>query len=68
MKTTMIITAVLTGLLIFSTVVCGLWIKYSPEVEDLASSVNFHMLMGVLTAVASVVSVVIGLIAVNKLG
>jgi len=68
MKTTMIITAVVTGLLLFSTVVCGLWIRYSPDVEDLASSVNFHMLMGLLTGAASVVSVVVGLIAVNKLG
>ena len=68
MKTIMIITAVVTGLLIFSTVVCGLWLRFSPDIEDIASSKNFHMTIGLLTAAASIVSVVVGLVAVNKLG
>ncbi len=68
MKTTMIITAIVTGLLLFSTVVCGLWIKANPGMEDIASSIKFHMFIGLLTVAASAVSVVLGLVAVNRLG
>lgn len=68
MKTIMIITAVVTGLLIFSTVICGLWIKFSPDVPDVASSTQFHMVIGLLTALFSVISIVVGFVAVNRIG
>ena len=55
MKTMMIILAILSALLLFSTVVCGLWIRYSGEVvED--SSITFHLVIGLATAVVSVVT------------
>lgn len=49
---------VITFLLLFSTVVCGLWIRYSgKEVE--ASSLDFHMWIGILTAVSVVATTII---------
>jgi hypothetical protein len=55
MKTMMVVLAILSALLLFSTVMCGLWIRYSGEVvED--SSITFHLGIGLATAVVSVVT------------
>jgi len=60
MKTALIISAVVTGLLLFSTLICGFWLRYSgQEVEP--SSLNFHMMSAVLTAAATVGTIVIAL-------
>jgi len=60
MKTALIISIVVTGLLFFSTLVCGFWLRYSgQEVE--ASSLNFHMISAVLTAVATAGTIVLAL-------
>jgi len=58
-----IIMIVITGILLFSTVVCGLWIRFSgQEVE--VSSLNFHMILGILTAIATVITII--LLLVNR--
>lgn len=47
--------AIITGLLLFSTLVCGLWIRAN-EVSE-ASSLNFHMNIGIATVIFSTTSV-----------
>ena len=60
MKTAVLIMAIVTGLLLFSTVVCGLWIRYSGEVDE--SSTSFHMTIGIVTAVIAVGAMVFAVI------
>ena len=47
-----------TGLLIFSTIVCGLWLRYSGE-EINYSNLNFHMILGILTALSTIITIYI---------
>ena len=67
MKTILVISAVLTGLLIFSTVVCGLWLRYSGEPVE-QSSLNFHMLIGLATALVAYLTVVLGVVSAFRGG
>jgi hypothetical protein len=46
---------VCTGLLLFSTTVCGLWMKFTNEVVD-PSSKNFHMTIALLTVLSTVLT------------
>lgn len=66
MKTITMIMAVLTGLSLFSTMVCGLWMRYSGE-EIVESSLNFHLGMAVLTALLTAVTIVMALAQVYRL-
>lgn len=65
MKIVVLVLSILTGLLMFSTVVCGLWIKAQPEVD--ASSISFHQGIALLTAAFVVVSLVVSTITVFRL-
>lgn len=56
MKTLQVISASLTGLLLFSTLVCGLWIRYSGDVITDGSK-NFHMLSAILTTLLVAITV-----------
>lgn len=47
-----------TGLLFFSTIVCGLWLRYSAE-EINNSNLNFHMILGILTALSTIITIYI---------
>jgi hypothetical protein len=58
MKTTILIMEIITGLLFFTTIVCGLWLQYSGE-EITQSNKNFHMTAGLLTSMATVITVVL---------
>ena len=60
MKPILIIGAVVTGLLLFSVVICGLWLRYSGKPVD-ESSLRFHMLLGLITAAASLITMVLGI-------
>ena len=66
MKTTIIITAILTGLLLFSTIVCGLWIRNSGELVE-ESSIIFHMVIGLATALVTAGTVILALVSVYRL-
>ena len=44
-----------TGLLLFSTIVCGLWLRYSGE-EINNNNLNFHMILGILTALFTIIT------------
>lgn len=54
MKITILILEIFTGLLFFTTIVCGLWLRYSGEVIT-QSSKNFHMISGVLSGMLAIV-------------
>ena len=58
MKTTILIMEIITGLLFFTTIVCGLWLHYSGE-EITQSNRIFHMAAGLLTSLATVITVVL---------
>jgi hypothetical protein len=47
---------VLTGLLLFSTTVCGLWMKFTNEVVE-PSSKNFHVVIALLTVLSTVLTI-----------
>jgi hypothetical protein len=69
MKTAMIVMTVISGLLIFSTVICGFWINSNPDqVEDIESSVNFHKAIALMTTLSVAVNLGIGVAAVLKSG
>lgn len=61
MKTALIISTIVTGLLLFSTLVCGFWLRYSGE-ELTKSNLNFHMVVALLTAAATTVTVVLAMV------
>ena len=60
MRVFQIITAIITAILIFSTTVCGLWIKGQGDaIADKAGSTQFHMTIGIITAIFVVILIVI---------
>ena len=61
MKTVLIISAIVTGLLLFSTLVCGFWLRYSGE-ELTKSNLNFHMMAALLTAAATTVTIILAVV------
>ncbi|HAE43496.1 MAG TPA: hypothetical protein DCG34_11375 [Clostridiales bacterium] len=63
MKIIIYVMSAATLLMMFSTVVCGLWIKANQVVE--ASSIKFHATIGILTAVLTVLLVVLVLIVLK---
>lgn len=57
MKFLNLIIVIITGLLLFSTAICGFWIKAN-KITDI-TSINFHITIGSLTLVFGMLSVVI---------
>jgi hypothetical protein len=52
MKTFHAILSVISLLSVVFTLICGFWIHNSKNVTDMASSVNFHMMLAIITAVS----------------
>lgn len=50
MRTAVVLLDVLVGLLLVSTLICGLWMYSQPVVEP--SSVRFHMTIGIGAVIA----------------
>ncbi len=65
MKTVMIVLSVLTGLMLFSTVVCGFWIASQEQVDP--SSVQFHMVIALATTALTIATAGYGLVSVMRL-
>lgn len=59
MKTLHIILSIVSLLLVGSTLICGFWIHTSKEVADLASSINFHKMLGIATAISVVLTTIL---------
>ncbi len=63
MRAFTIVIAILTMLLLFSTLVCGLWIGSN---GGDASSADFHRTLGIATVISSFVVCILALVAVRK--
>ena len=57
MKAFSLVIAIVTGLLLFTTLVCGLWIRAN-KVTDV-SSLNFHMASGIAAVIFSFIAVIL---------
>ncbi len=62
MRIARLIVAIVTGLLLFSTSVCGLWIRYSGQADS--SNLNFHLVIGLATTLAGIATAI--LIALSR--
>jgi hypothetical protein len=63
MKIAITILSILSILMLFSTLICGLWIHNAGDkITDLASSINFHLRIGVATVIITVVTLVLVMI------
>jgi cytochrome b561 len=56
------ILSVLSLLMVASTLICGFWIHNTKNVPDMVSSVNFHMMLGVVTGVLVLATTVLAFI------
>lgn len=61
MKTTTLVLAIVTGVLLFSTILCGLWIRYSGE-EITEGDLSFHTDIGIVMAIFALVTLVLAVI------
>ena len=59
MKTVIVIMAVLTGLLMLSTLICGLWMRAQETVDP--SSISFHMGIALLSVVLALATLVVAI-------
>ncbi|SHJ28029.1 hypothetical protein SAMN02745975_01700 [Geosporobacter subterraneus DSM 17957] len=57
MKIFSLIIAIVSGLLLSSTLICGLWIRAN-KVTDV-SSLNFHMSIGIASVLFSLIAVIL---------
>jgi hypothetical protein len=63
MKVLYVVLSVVSLLSMVSVLICGLWIKGNADkITDMASSVGFHMNLGIFTVVITIVALVVGLI------
>lgn len=54
-------------LLVFSTAICGMWIRGNRDkIADLASAASFHMNLGIATTVVVVAAIVIMAVIILK--
>lgn len=68
MKILLMITSIITGLLLFSTTVCGMWIgKQSLSPVEYASSVGFHANIAYATALFGIVLVVLVIMNIKRM-
>ncbi len=68
MKMLLMISAIITGLLLFSTTVCGMWIsKQDLNPAEYASSISFHGNIALATALSGMVLVVLVIISLKRL-
>ncbi len=61
MKTLLFILTITTGLLLFSTIICGLWLRSSSE-NLTVSSLNFHMMIGIATAIIAMLTIILAVV------
>lgn len=65
MKTATLISAILTALLILSTMICGLWMRANSITE--AGSINFHITCGVASAVFCLITMALLIILLGRM-
>lgn len=57
-----LILSVLSLLMVGSTLICGFWIHNTKNIPDIVSSVNFHMMLAVVTGVIVLATTVLAFI------
>lgn len=63
MRTVQVILSVLSTLLVAFTLICGFWIRNAGSaVTDMASSVNFHMWLAIVTGVVVLATTIVTLV------
>ncbi|MGE5633134.1 MAG: hypothetical protein ACM3TR_18870 [Caulobacteraceae bacterium] len=68
MKTVLMIMSIITGLLLFSTTVCGMWIsRQNLGPEDYASSIGFHANIAYATALSGIVLVILVIVNLKRM-
>ncbi len=68
MKTILMIVSIITGLLLFSTTICGMWIRrQSLSAEEYAASVGFHANIAYATALFGIVLVILVILNIRRL-
>ncbi|MDP4145851.1 MAG: hypothetical protein Q8936_15420 [Bacillota bacterium] len=65
MRTISFIIAVITALLLLSTLICGLWIKSKNLATD-QSALSFHMKIGVLSVAFGIITIILFIIQLLK--
>lgn len=65
MRTLTLILGILTGLLLASTLICGLWMR-AQEVVD-PSSISFHMTIGVAAVLVAALTLILSVSQVMRL-
>ncbi|MCF8018638.1 MAG: hypothetical protein K9L62_04445 [Vallitaleaceae bacterium] len=56
--------SIVTMLMLFSTIVCGFWIKSNQIVEK--SSIQFHAVMGSISAILTIILLIVLMITIKK--
>lgn len=64
MKAIILIFAIITGLVMVSTLICGLWIRANKVTE--VSSLNFHMSIGIASVILGIITVVLVIVLALK--
>lgn len=68
MKIALMITSIITGLLLFSTAVCGMWIsKQDLSPSEYAGSVSFHGNIAYATVLFGIVLVIMVIVNIRKI-
>ncbi|PKM53923.1 MAG: hypothetical protein CVU95_08770 [Firmicutes bacterium HGW-Firmicutes-2] len=56
--------SIVTMLMLFSTIVCGFWIKSNQIVEK--SSIQFHAVMGSISAILTIILLIVLMVTIKK--
>lgn len=68
MKTILMIISIITGLLLFSTTVCGMWIRsQSLSPAEYASSVGFHANIAYATVLFGITLVILVIVYIRRI-
>jgi uncharacterized BrkB/YihY/UPF0761 family membrane protein len=65
MRIATLISTIITGILMLSTMICGLWIK-SNNITD-ASSLEFHIICGIASVIFCFISITLLVVLLNRM-
>jgi len=63
LKIVTLVAIAVSGLMLASQVICGLWLRYSGQAVD-ESGIRFHVMLGLATAVVVAVTLVLSWVSV----
>ncbi len=65
LKTVSTLSTILSGILLFSTLVCGLWIRSHRPADE--SSLRFHAMLGISTVAIITITFIVHSILIRRL-